>query len=302
MKTIYSIEFHTGSKEELLPDFESDFPYISTCTESDKCVEPFIPWHWHKAVELFYIKSGTLEYYTPRGKFLFPAGSGGMVNSNVLHMTRMQTSTKTIQLLHIFDTSFLAGEHGNRIEHKYFMPIIAAQQLEIIALYPDKQPQKHILNLIQNSFSLSEQEFRYEIKLHEMLTEIWLALFDLSVPILEKKRKPDKANDKIKLMLVYIHEHYTEKISISELAASAFLSERECFRLFHDYLHMTPMEYMKNYRLQIACRMLAKGQETITSISQSCGLGSSSYFGKVFKEYIGCTPMEYRLKWQNSDI
>ena len=109
-------------------------------------------------------------------------------------------------------------------------------------------------------------------------------------------------NDKVKLMMVYIHEHFAEKISIPELAAAAFLSERECFRIFHDCLHMTPVEYMKNYRLQAACQMLAKGQEPVTSISHACGLGSSSYFGKVFREYMGCTPMEYRCKWQNNDI
>lgn len=76
MKTICGIEFHTGSREELLPDFNSDFPYIASCAEIDKYVKHFIPWHWHKTVELFYMKSGTLEYCTPKGKFLFPAGSG----------------------------------------------------------------------------------------------------------------------------------------------------------------------------------------------------------------------------------
>ena len=39
------------------------------------------------------------------------------------------------------------------------------------------------------------------------------------------------------------------------------------------------------YRLQAACQMLAKGQEAVTVISHECGLGSSSYFGKVFREY-----------------
>ena len=30
MKNIHSIEFYTGSKEELLPGFEKDFPYIAS--------------------------------------------------------------------------------------------------------------------------------------------------------------------------------------------------------------------------------------------------------------------------------
>ena len=65
---------------------------------------------------------------------------------------------------------------------------------------------------------------------------------------------------------------------------------------------MTPVEYITAYRLQAACQMLAKGQEAVTVISHECGLGSSSYFGKVFREYAYCSPTEYRKKWQNSDM
>lgn len=157
------------------------------------------------------------------------------------------------------------------------------------------------MKLLAASFRLSSDEFGYEIKLRETLTEIWLMFFELSRPMREKKGEHNKSNDKIKLMMIYIHEHYREKISIPELAAAAFLSERECYRVFHDCLHMTPVEYIKAYRLQAACQMLAKGQEAVTVISHECGLGSSSYFGKVFREYTHCSPTEYRRKWQNSD-
>ena len=261
MKNIHSIEFYTGSKEELLPGFEKDFPYIVSRAELDKYIGCYVPWHWHRTVELFYMESGSIEYDTPGGKILFPAGSGGMINPNVLHMTKaISQKEKNIQLLHIFDVSLLAGEQGSRIEQKYIL-----------------------------------------IKLRETLTEIWLMLFERSRSMREKKGEHNKSNDKIKLLMIYIHEHYRERISIPELAAAAYLSERECYRVFHDCLHMTPVEYITTYRLQVACQMLAKGQEAVTVISHECGLGSSSYFGKVFREYAHCSPIEYRKKWQNSD-
>ena len=53
MKNIHSIEFYTGSKEELLPDFEKDFPYIASRAELDKYIGGYVPWHWHRTVELF---------------------------------------------------------------------------------------------------------------------------------------------------------------------------------------------------------------------------------------------------------
>ena len=105
----------------------------------------------------------------------------------------------------------------------------------------------------------------------------------------------------IKQMLAFIHECYMEKITIAQIAASAYLSERECFRVFRNSLHTTPTEYLKSCRLQKACRMLAESNEQVTRICNACGLGSSSYFGKTFRDRMGCTPVEYRKKWRDRD-
>lgn len=297
MKEIRNIEFHTGSKEELLPGFTAEFPYIATRVFIDQYIGRYVPWHWHKAVEIFYMESGTLEYRTSKEKWVFPAGSGGMLNSNVLHATKaLNQKNQTIQVLHILDVSFLAGEQGGRIEQKYIQPLAAAPQVEMIPLYPENPKEAEILKLIQKAFHFREEEFGYEMKLREALTQIWLLLFEQVRSQMECGVKYDKNNDKIKEMMIYIHEHYGRKISVEELAASAFLSERECFRIFQNCLHMTPAEYMKNYRLQMACQMLAKGQDSVTEIGHACGFGSSSYFGKLFREYAHCTPLEYRKR------
>lgn len=302
MKNIQSIAFHPGSREELLPDFSKDFPCIASRAEIDKYIGRSVPWHWHSTAELFYMESGTLEYHTPGGKICFPSGSGGLVNSNILHSTRSLSRTeKTVMFVHLFDTSLIAGAQGSRIEQKYILPITAASQIEIIALFPEDSTQKKILDLILESFRIPSDSFGYEIKLRELLSEIWLMLLEQSRSLPAQSEIPVRYNDKIKRMMIYIHEHYSEKISVSQLAASAYLSERECFRVFHDCLHTTPVDYLKNYRLQIACRLLADSSEPITAIGHLCGLGSSSYFGKIFREYAGCSPSQYRRKWQNRD-
>lgn len=302
MKNIQNISFHPGSREELLPDFDKDFPHIASRAEIHKYIGQSVPWHWHKTVELFYMESGTLEYNTPREKISFPPGSGGLVNSNVLHMTRaLQQSQKTVIYVHLFDTSLIAGEQGCRIEQKYILPLTAASQIEIIPLFPEDPAQKKILDLILRSFHISCDTPGYEIKLRDALSEIWLMLLALSRSMPVRNKTPDQYSDKIKQMMIYIHEHYSEKISVPQLATAAYLSERECFRIFHDCLHTTPLDYLKSYRLQAACRLLADSSEPITAIGHACGLGSSSYFGKAFREYAGCSPSEYRRKWQDID-
>lgn len=297
MKKIEQILFHTGSQEELLPDFWPDFPYIASRAELDKYIDHFVPWHWHKAVELFYVESGEIEYTLPGGKISFPAGSGGLLNSNILHCSRgISVKEENVEFCHIFDYSLISGGHGSRIEEKYVLPLVLAPQVEMISLYPGNKVHEEILGKIRGAFDISEKEYGYEVHLRAALSEIWLKMFEQSGELLLMPSKPRKNNDKIKDLMIYIHQHYGEKISVSEVAASAYLSERECFRIFQECLHMTPMQYIQNYRLQMACQMLGETRASVTEISHACGLGSSSYFGKVFREYMKCTPVEYRKR------
>ncbi|MEG1778306.1 MAG: AraC family transcriptional regulator, partial [Angelakisella sp.] len=109
MEIVHGVTFRSESKEELLPNFEAAFPYICSCAELDTFTDCFAPWHWHKEVELFYIQRGVLEYCTPKGKTIFPTGSGGLVNTNILHTTKPQDGVRnTTQLEHIFDTSLIS--------------------------------------------------------------------------------------------------------------------------------------------------------------------------------------------------
>ena len=302
MQNIRSIQIHQESNEELLPGFSLDFPYIATCAELDKYIEASTPWHWHKTVELFYMESGTLEYTTPNGKWTFPAGSGGFVNSNVLHTSRVVPSgEETIQLLHLFDSELLAGVQTSRMDAKYIRPLISATGIEMIALSSKVPQQAALLEKIRKAFDLDEASWGYEFALRHQLTEIWLELLELVRGDLEASPKLNPSDEKMKAMMRFIHAHYHESISVDDIAKEAHISKRVCFRLFQENLHMTPLEYMTSYRLRKACQRLADTNEPITQIAYNCGLGSSSYFGKMFRERYGCTPAAYRKEWHDCD-
>ena len=302
MKQIQTIKLIEGSNQEDLPDFWMDFPYIASRAELDKYDDATVPWHWHPAVELFYMESGTLEYTTPNGKWIFPAGSGGLVNSNVLHMTKVVPSGEdTVQLLHIFETEFISGGHGNRMETKYIHPLTSASELELLPLFVDNPKQANLLKKIRAIFKLNEDDWGYEFVLRQALIEIWLPLFEMAYPAISKTVSKHGANEKIKILLEYIHTHFQEAITVEQLASLVNVSKRGCFRLFQETIHMTPLEYMTNYRLKKACKMLIETTESITHIAYQCGLGSSSYFGKMFRERFGCTPAQYRRKWHDCD-
>lgn len=302
MKRIRGIELEAGSREERLPGYDSGFPYIASWVELDCYPEGVCPWHWHQAVELFYVESGALEYSTPHGRTVCPRGSGGFVNAGALHATRVLPAGEAcVQLVHLFDPSLIAGAQGSRIEGQYVLPLTAAAQVEFLPLAPGDPAQAALLEQVRAAFALDAGAPGYELRLRGLLSEIWLGLLELARPALEHPAQPSRASAQVKVLLAYIHEHCAEKITVAQLAAAAYLSERECFRLFRDYLHTTPSAYLRACRLQRACQLLTGTDASLTEIGHACGLGSSSYFGRQFRQAMGCTPSAYRRIWRDRD-
>lgn len=286
MQSVQSITLLANTREELLPDFSPEFPYIATRAELEQYT---VPWHWHPAVELFYMESGTLEYQTPRGNWVFPAGSGGFVNSNVLHCSHvLRSENDTIQRLHLFDPILLSGGHSTRMETAYILPLTISGP-EVIPLFPDNPEHSPILSQIQQAFSIQPLP-GYEFQIRETLAQIWLQL----LPLAQTTANRRISDQQIKTMMVYIHEHYRESIDVQQLADLVHVSKRSCFRLFREQLHTTPVDYMRDYRLQKACQLLRQTDVPITEIGYACGLGSASYFTRQFRDFFGCTPAQYR--------
>ncbi len=299
MRIITGIEFMTGSNEERLPDFDTDFPCTTTCAMLDRRTHPAIPWHWHRAFELIYIQDGSLIYDTSFGHVELNQGCGALINSNVLHATTLPMGAGACkQLLHLFDPVFLAGTSGSRIDQKYIRPVAASPSNSLIPLFPHQQTHRVILDALRESFELQPDVPGYEILLREKLCSIWLQIYLLIKDSLHAGT-PDSLSGRVKLMMSYIHEHYAEPLCIKDLAHAAICSERECYRAFHSCLHMTPAAYLQNYRLQMACRMLTESHESLTAIAHGCGFGSSSYLGKIFRREFGMTPIQYRQTCQN---
>lgn len=93
----------------------------------------------------------------------------------------------------------------------------------------------------------------------------------------------------------YIEKHYQEEsLSMAEIAGELHLSPAYLNVLFKQEMKVTLKQYLGNYRLEKAKRMLEQGYDKVTEIAKNCGFASANYFAKVFKEATDMTPMEYR--------
>ncbi len=300
MKIITFDKIHEADRQEELPDYSDDYPCITTRAELARYPQQYMPWHWHQPVELFYIKSGELEYNTPAGKICFPAGSGGLLNSGVIHMTRPHLEKGTpIQLLHIFDPYFLVDSRDGLLARRYIKPFVDSST-ELVLFSPEIPNHKKLLDAFIASFKLDENTPEAEMVLRNILAEIWVKLISL-LPEANSTFGDPFISSRLRMMLEFIHTHYAERITVREIASAGTSSERDCYRLFQTSLHCTPNAYVTGFRLQKACSRLRSGQEAVTEIAMDCGFGSSSHFGKLFTARYNCSPLQYRKKWQDHD-
>ena len=86
MLHVTGIDLNPDSREEHLPGYTPNFPHIASLVQGARYFGGKASWHWHESVELFYVRKGAILYRTPHCEHVMRADSGGMVNSNVLHL------------------------------------------------------------------------------------------------------------------------------------------------------------------------------------------------------------------------
>ena len=103
-----------------------------------------------------------------------------------------------------------------------------------------------------------------------------------------------KQIERAKEIIAFIHTHYAEKITVEDIAYQIGISRSECFRCFKRFTNKRPVEYIIEYRLSKAAKLLRETETSVMAISLICGFENSSYFGKTFKKKYAVTPLQYR--------
>lgn len=304
--TIYDhIETLPGGREELIEEIEPDYPCLCLRSEHDRYAGRVVPWHWHQELELFWCESGEVVYEVPHQTVTVRPGDAGLVNANVIHSTHAADGMAGANLkIHMFRPTFLA-EADSRIWERCVEPMISATSVGLlVARASGTDGQVRLCRLVEESFRTFERaDAGWELRLRDQVGEAWLGFLDMARPRLAggPAALPRASQERLRAMIDYVGKHYFERVSVGQIAAAGFSSERECYRTFRDELGTTPVSYLREYRVQQACRMLAHTTRPLSAVAQMSGLGSPSHFGKVFRESIGQTPSEYRRMWQNLD-
>lgn len=109
--------------------------------------------------------------------------------------------------------------------------------------------------------------------------------------------KPDVAAQAIR----YIDERYAEPITLHSLAELYPCNVRQLQRLFKARLQTGPMEYLMKVRMQKAQMMLRQTDAPLQQIAESVGYMDGYYFSRMFKKYVGVSPLLFKEKARSAD-
>lgn len=295
---IYASGLNYGqNQEEMLQMDNMGFPYACYYRTMNDRFHNIVPWHWHGSIEIDYVTEGSLLLTTPEQTLTLHKGDICFINSGVLHTLCTASRTETCCFYaHLFHASFLAGMHNSRIEQNYLLPVLGNDAVTACRFPAGTEANAAMLPLYHKIISLDQEHpFGYEFAIREALSGLWLLFFQETRPLHDhSSHKKNADSRRIKEMIQYIHDHYNAPLSLGDIAAAAGVSRQECMRCFRKYIHTSPIVYLTRHRIRIAAGMLQHTDLSIITISEDCGFGSNSYFSRVFRNVMGCTPKEYR--------
>lgn len=243
--------------------------------------------HTHLRIEINYVKKGSCILHLDGECAYFHEGEIMIIDSNVEHMFEAGKAGATLLKLEFLPeifSAFLQDETDGKTAA--FFPVFS-QQNRLIKISNNIR----IMRVIQRIINELDEKKRY----YESLVILYYAeLLMLIHRYLEEVFVPIGANENLKYAIDYLRKHYRENIKMTEVARTLEISERYLRKLFMQKLHLSPLDYLNQLRVNKAIELMKNTELSLKEIGFACGFNSSQHFCRVFKQQVGINPRDFR--------
>lgn len=275
-----------------------DFILPFTIYRGETCENIFhVPLHWHEQIEITYLEKGLAEINVDLISHVAEEGNIFIIKPFSLHSMKSFPSTYMKWNTIVFNLNMLNSALTDGCLIKYFAPILNNKHELPIKLDANSKGYNQILSIIKDIIECYTSKLEaYELELKSLLFHFFSLLykFDLVVTNTKAQILPEDVTSKIRFIINYITENYKEPLSIANLSELCGFSEYHFMKFFKKYIGMTCIEYINNYRLEEASKLLNITAKSIMDISLEVGFNSVSYFNKLFKLKYNLTPKKFR--------
>lgn len=206
-----------------------------------------VAWHWHEEFEFILAALGPIHVDVNKTRLTLQTGQGVFINSGALHAVEPAEGRA---LLHsgVFQPRLIGGM-DTVFWQKLIRPLLQPGTPPFFLLDEAVPWQRQVLLCLREAWKgVADEPFDYENRVRYHLTAALRLLITQCVSGKVKVSEQEQiASERMKQMLRYVEEHYTEELTVEKLAGCVALSESACLRSFRQFLGITPIQYVKNF-------------------------------------------------------
>lgn len=254
---------------------------------------PQVPLHWHDDMEIIYIKKGHGYVTVDFQQHMVSGGTIVLILPGQLHSIEQFDDFSMEYENIIFNVGMLLPRTEDASSTGFLRPLLNGQ-LTVPSVYSIASEHYDALSSCIDACDeiCKTKPLGYELYLKGKLFEFFYILSNRCQN--EKNPRTAKSLDKLRIVLKLVENSYMHKITIAEVADRIDFSESHFMRYFKENMGTSFVDYLRDYRLTMAARLLQVSDNTILCISEEVGFENLSYFNRAFKKKYGVTPSAYR--------
>lgn len=263
-----------------------------------------VPLHWHEEMEIIYIKKGSGYVSIDLSSSLVREGDIIFVVPGQLHGISQYEDIRLEYENILFDLNMLEAKTRDVCTTDFLAPLQQSHVLEKNIYTPEDAKYPKISYWIDQADEICKTfPHAYQLAVKGFLFSLFYELFS-DYNIAAASKMPLPSLEKLKMILKYVEQHYQERITIQAVASYCDYSQSHFMKYFKTAMGMSFIEYLNDYRLTMAAKLLLASDCTVLSVSQEVGFENLSHFNRSFKRKFGRTPSAYRCDthkggWQN---
>lgn len=252
-----------------------------------------VPLHWHNELELIIIQKGCGIIRVDFETRTVNAGDIVIVLPGQLHSIEQKKAFRMEYENILFNPSMLISGEQDLCATRFITPFVNHLLATDTFLTSDLDYYN------QASFCIKEIDNLCDKRPlgYQLAVKGWLYHFIYHLITNQKDFIPtikNKSLERLKIILKYVEEHYMEPISIEDMAKLTNYSSSHFMKFFKTHMNTSFIEYLNDYRLTIASRLLTSTDDSILNIASMSGFDNLSYFNRLFKRKFHTTPKKYR--------
>lgn len=249
--------------------------------------------HWHEHIQFFYITKGEGILSCNSKKIKVKAQDIVIINSNEMHYIESLYDYLSYYVIRV-GLPFLFSNQIDSCQTKFIAPL----SQNLILFKPLVRNDNDILNCINKIIGeYFTKEIGFELAVKSYIYELIVLLIRGYIEkILTKEEFNSQVNNlkRFSDILKFIENNFTQKITISKLAAMANVSNYHFCRLFKQITGKSTIDYINKLRIDKAIDLLHENNLNITEIALNCGFNDTNYFSRLFKRYKNISPAKFR--------